>query len=133
VLAEPVPIRSADGCRTVTLGPELGSRLLRATVLELDPGETSESYHYVYGRERWLLVLVGGPTLRHRDGESPRRPADIVCLPDGPAGAHQLLNRSRHIVRALLLATTGLPANAYYPKPTPGSSTTRPAPIRNSE
>jgi uncharacterized cupin superfamily protein len=114
-LAAPVLIQSADGCRTVPLGPELGSRLLTATVLELDPGETSESYRYVYGREQWLLVLLGGPTLRHPDGEDPLQPADVVCLPDGPAGAHHVLNRSEHIVRALLLATTGLPAHTYYP------------------
>jgi uncharacterized cupin superfamily protein len=85
------------------------------TVLELDPGEASAHYHYVYGRERWLLVLTGGPTLRRADGEDVLTPADVVCLPDGPGGGHQLLNRSDQVVRALSLSTTAFPANTYYP------------------
>jgi uncharacterized cupin superfamily protein len=38
-----------------------------------------------------------------------------VCFPDGPAGAHRLINRSESIVRALFLSTTGVPANVCYP------------------
>ena len=38
-----------------------------------------------------------------------------MCLPEGPAGAHRLLNRGESAVRALFLSTTGLPANVYYP------------------
>jgi uncharacterized cupin superfamily protein len=115
VLTESVIASSTDGRRTVTLGPDLGARLLGLTVLELAPGEVSAPYHYIYGRERWLLALTGEPTLRDPDGEHLLRPADVVCLPDGPAGAHQLLNRSAGVARALLLSTTGLPANAHYP------------------
>jgi uncharacterized cupin superfamily protein len=114
-LAEPVTPGCTQACRVATLGPARGARLLGATVLELEPRETAAPYHYVYGRERWLLVLVGGPTLRHPDGEDPLQPADVVCLPDGPAGAHQLFNHTAERVRALLISTTGLPANTYYP------------------
>jgi uncharacterized cupin superfamily protein len=38
-----------------------------------------------------------------------------VCFPEGPAGAHRLLNRGDSVVRALLISTTGLPANVCYP------------------
>jgi uncharacterized cupin superfamily protein len=119
-LTEPVIAPFTDAptvlsCRAATLGPALGARLLDVTVLELEPGEDSAPYHYVYGREQWVLVLVGEPTLRHAGGADLLRPADVVCLPDGPAGAHQLLNRSADVVRALLLSTTSLPANAYFP------------------
>jgi uncharacterized cupin superfamily protein len=120
-LSEPLNAPSSDKstggwrCRAATFGPELGAQLLAATVLELDPGEVSAPDHYVYGRERWLLVLTGEPTLRHPGGEDLLQPADVACFPDGPAGAHQLLNRSADVVRALLLSTTGLPANTYFP------------------
>jgi uncharacterized cupin superfamily protein len=77
--------------------------------------EESEPYHYVYGREEWLLVLAGTPTLRHPEGEDRLEAGDLVCFPEGPAGAHQLLNRGESDVRALFLTTTGVPANAYYP------------------
>ena len=83
--------------------------------MDLDPGEGSEPYHYVYGREEWLLVLAGAPTLRHPQGEDQLEAGDLVCLPEGPAGAHRLLNRGESVVRALFLSTTGLPANVCYP------------------
>ena len=38
-----------------------------------------------------------------------------MCLPEGPAGAHRLLNRGESVTCALFLSTTGLPANVYYP------------------
>jgi uncharacterized cupin superfamily protein len=98
------------------LGPLLGADLLDATVVDLGPGEESEPYHYVYGREEWLLVLAGTLTLRHPDGEDQLEAGDLVCLPEGPAGAHRLLNRDESLVRALLLSTTGLPANVCYPE-----------------
>ena len=101
--------------RATKLGPQLGADRLDATVVDLDPGEGSEPYHYVYGREEWLLVLAGTPTLRHPQGEDQLEAGDLVCLPEGPAGAHRLLNRGESVVRALFLSTTGLPANVCYP------------------
>ena len=83
--------------------------------MDLDPGEGSEPYHYVYGREEWLLVLAGTATLRHPQGEDRLEAGDLVCLPEGPAGAHRLLNRGESVVRALFVSTTGLPANVCYP------------------
>ena len=97
------------------LGPLLGADRLDATVVDLDPGEGSEPYHYVYGREEWLLVLAGTPTLRHPQGEDHLEAGDLVCFPEGPAGAHRLLNRGESVVRALFLSTTGVPANVCYP------------------
>jgi uncharacterized cupin superfamily protein len=87
---------------------EHSADLLEATVV--DPGEP---YHYVHGREQWLLVLSGTPTLRHAHGEDILEPGDVVCLPEGPAGAHQLLDRDES--RVLRLSTSGLPANFHYP------------------
>jgi uncharacterized cupin superfamily protein len=96
-------------------GEVVGGERLEATVMELDPGEGSDPYHFVYGREELLLVLAGTPTLRHPEGEDRLETGDLVCFPDGPAGAHRLLNRDDSLVRALFLTTTGLPANVCYP------------------
>jgi uncharacterized cupin superfamily protein len=100
---------------TVELGPLLGANRLDGTVADFHPGEGSDPYHYVYGREEWLLVLAGTPTLRHPQGESPLEAGDLVCFPEGPAGAHRLINRGASTVRALFLRTTGVPANVCYP------------------
>ena len=97
------------------LGPLLSAERLDATVADVQPGEGSDPYHYIYGREEWLLVLAGAPTLRHPEGERPLAAGDLVCFPDGPAGAHQLINRDTSPVSALALSTTGVPANVCYP------------------
>jgi uncharacterized cupin superfamily protein len=60
-----------------------------------------------------LLVLAGTPTLRHPQGEDQLEDGDLLCLPEGPAGAHRLLNQGESAVRALFLSTTGLPANVF--------------------
>jgi uncharacterized cupin superfamily protein len=101
--------------RAATLGPTLGAERLDGTVVDVDPAAGSEPYQYVYGREEWLLVLGGTPTLRHPRGEDVLGAGDLVCFPEGPAGAHQLFNHSESAVRALFLSTTGLPANVHYP------------------
>jgi uncharacterized cupin superfamily protein len=101
--------------REANLGPLLGADRLDGTVVDLDPGEGSAPYHYVYGREQWLLVLAGTPTLRHPQGEDLLDAGDLLCLPEGPAGAHALVNRGEAVVRVLFLSTTGLPANVCYP------------------
>lgn len=101
--------------RATKLGPLLGADRLDGTVVDLDPGEGSEPYHYVHGREEWLLVLAGTPTLRHAQGEDRLEAGDLACFPEGPAGAHRLLNGGRSATRALFLSTTGVPANVCYP------------------
>jgi uncharacterized cupin superfamily protein len=97
------------------LGPLLGADRLDATLVDLDPGAASEPYHYTHGREEWLLVLAGAPALRHPRGEEHLEPGDVVCFPEGPAGAHGLRNPRESAVRALAITTTGLPANVCYP------------------
>jgi uncharacterized cupin superfamily protein len=84
-------------------------------VLELDRGEVTADYHYEYGREEWVLVLAGMPTLRHPYGEDVLHAGDLVCFPEGPAGAHRLINRGQQVVRVVFFVTTGLPVNVCYP------------------
>jgi uncharacterized cupin superfamily protein len=103
------PVCSAE------LTAALGATRLEATVLALDPGAGSAEYHYAYGREEWALVLAGAPTLRHADGEDVLRAGDLVCFPEGPSGAHRLINGGDAVVRALWLSTTDLPVNVCYP------------------
>jgi uncharacterized cupin superfamily protein len=115
--AEPADPHAPTGFRyrAAKLGPLLGAGRLDGTVVDVDPGEGSAPYHYVFGREEWLLVLAGTPTLRHSEGEDQLEAGDLVFFPEGPAGAHQLLNRGESVVRALFVSTTGLPANVCYP------------------
>jgi uncharacterized cupin superfamily protein len=97
------------------LGAELGASLIGGTVYELPPGQSNCPYHYEFGSEEWLVVLSGRPSVRRPDGEVELEPGDVVCFPEGPAGAHRLLNRSDAVARLLMLATKGRPAAAVYP------------------
>ena len=102
--------------RTTELGPLVHAERLGGTVVEMDPLEEPEPYHYVHGREDWLLGLAGNPTMRHAEGETQLDAGDVVCLPEGPAGARRLDNRSDSAVRVVVLSTTTRPTSAYYPE-----------------
>jgi uncharacterized cupin superfamily protein len=101
--------------RTASLGPLLQAERLGVTVVELDPGEGSEPYHYEYGREEWLLVLTGTPSLRHPAGTEALEAGEMVCFPEGPAGAHRLIDRGNGVTRVVFFSTLELPANVHYP------------------
>ena len=96
-------------------GLEIGAAKLGGTVYELPEGQSICPYHYEYGDEEWVIVLEGRPTLRHPEGEDVLAPGDVVCFPEGPAGAHKLTNTAGARVRVLLLSTKSKPAVAVYP------------------
>jgi uncharacterized cupin superfamily protein len=101
--------------RAMRFGPTIGASEIGGTVYELEPGQRNCPYHYEYGREEWLIVLDGTVTVRHPDGEVSYERGDVVCFPEGPAGAHQSLNRSDRPARLLMLSTVRLPAISVYP------------------
>ncbi len=101
--------------RATRLGPKLGAEKVGASLYELQPGETTFPYHYEYGAEEWLLVVAGRPTLRDPGGEHELCAGDVVCFPEGPAGAHLVRNDSDEPVRILIASTKSDPQLAVYP------------------
>jgi uncharacterized cupin superfamily protein len=100
--------------RDAHVGRRLGSELIGGSLYELDPGEKTWPYHVHHANEEWLVVLRGEPTLRSPDGEQTLAEGDTVCFPRGPAGAHQVINRSDGAVRVLILSTLLLPELVEY-------------------
>jgi uncharacterized cupin superfamily protein len=98
-----------------SVGPQLGGELLGLSVFELPPGQSVCPYHYELGREEWLFVLAGRPTLRMPDGEQELGPWDCVFFPEGEPGAHKVTNRTGEPARVALLSNKGLPAVSVYP------------------
>jgi uncharacterized cupin superfamily protein len=86
-----------------------------ATVYEIAPGRTSGYYHFHHGAEELLVVLGGRPTLRDPSGERELAEGDVVHFPVGPAGAHQLINRSDGPVRYLVASNRPSPEAVEYP------------------
>jgi uncharacterized cupin superfamily protein len=101
--------------RVTAVGRHLGAALLGGSVYELPPGEKTWPYHYEVGCEEWLLVLSGRPTLRTEDGEQQLEPGDLAVFPEGPAGAHQVANRTDEPCRVLLLSSKAPLAVVHYP------------------
>jgi uncharacterized cupin superfamily protein len=89
--------------------------MLGGSVYELPPGQSNCPYHYEYGNEEWLIVLSGRVTVRHPDGHEDFDPGDVVCFPEGPAGAHRLTNHGDETVRVLMISTMVEPNAAVYP------------------
>jgi uncharacterized cupin superfamily protein len=101
--------------RARMIGPVVGAEMLGATLYELPPGEATFPYHYEYGNEEWLFVVAGRPTLRTPEGERELEAGDVVCFPEGSAGAHLVRNGSDEPVRVVILSTKRPPSVAVYP------------------
>jgi uncharacterized cupin superfamily protein len=101
--------------RRARVARDLGGDLLGATLYETPPGEKLWPYHWELGCEEFLVVVSGAPTLRTPAGERELRSGDLVHFPQGPPGAHQLLNRSSEPFRVLICSTKADTAVAGYP------------------
>ena len=97
------------------LGPLVGAERTGTTVYELPPGELLCPYHYEYGEEEWLLVLIGRPFVRTPEGTEELKPFDLVFFPRGPEGAHQVGNRTDEPARVLMWSYVVWPTGTAYP------------------
>jgi len=82
----------------------LGVGKLGLGLYELLPGQTQCPYHFHHGNDEALVVLHGRPTLRTPEGERELEAGDIAQFPTGPAGAHQMVNRTDEPVRYIVAA-----------------------------
>jgi uncharacterized cupin superfamily protein len=99
----------------VRFGPRIGARRLGGTVYELPTGQSICPYHWEAGDEELLIVLEGRPSVRHPDGEEELSAGDVVCFPEGPAGAHRISNHAAETARVLMFSTQRTPAVTAYP------------------
>jgi uncharacterized cupin superfamily protein len=94
---------------------EIGGEHLAGNLAELEPGQHSSPYHWEAGREEWLFVLTGRPSVRTPEGERELRSGDIVCFPRGPEGAHKVTNRSDEPARIIIVSDRTTPNAVVYP------------------
>lgn len=97
------------------VGARIGAKRIGGSLYEIPAGNRSFPYHYEYGQEEWLVCVDGTPTLRTPEGERELRPGDTVCFPEGPEGAHQVINRTDEPARVLILSTKTVPRIVVYP------------------
>ena len=98
----------------IDVGRVVGSTATLMFIYDIAPGERQCPYHFEF-EEEWLLVVEGTLVLRASDGEHTVERGDVVCFPAGPAGAHQLINRSASPARTLMFSSSRAPAVSVYP------------------
>jgi uncharacterized cupin superfamily protein len=95
---------------------ELGAVLTGLGVYELEPGQATWPYHFELIEEEWLLVIEGELTVRTPEGEQALRAGDIVCFPQGAAGAHAVRNDGSVTARfAMPSSAAGDGGGTVYP------------------
>jgi uncharacterized cupin superfamily protein len=97
------------------VGGMIGASALGLSVYDVPPGQSTFPYHYELGREEWLLVLAGRPTLRDPDGEEELAPGDLVVFPEGEEGAHKVTNNTDEPVRIAMISNKDEPSVSFYP------------------
>ena len=113
---EPVNVISAENVEgRIDVSRAVGSAGTLMFVYDVAPGESQSPYHYEF-EEEWLLVVDGTVVLRTETGEQTLERGDVVCFPAGPAGAHQLTNRSESPARTLMFSSSRAPAVSVYPE-----------------
>ena len=88
---------------------------LGVTVYELQAGQTQSPYHFHHAQDELILVLRGRPALRTPDGEHELGPGDFVHFPRGPAGAHQVVNRTEEPALYVVGSNRTYPEVCEYP------------------
>jgi uncharacterized cupin superfamily protein len=112
---EPYLQQGGFGSMFAAVGRKAGGERLGASVYVLEPGRSSTPYHFHRANEEMLVVLSGRLSLRTPEGERELAEGSVVAFRAGPAGAHQVINRSGEPVRYLMLSTTRSPEMVQYP------------------
>lgn len=95
------------------MAEECGLRWFGASVYELPEDQWTYPYHYHHGVEEWLYVVSGAPTLRDPAGERGLSPADMVCFPSGPEGAHAVRGPGRVMMFSGVASATAASVSVY--------------------
>jgi uncharacterized cupin superfamily protein len=101
--------------RRARLGRQAGSEHLGASLYEVPPGQATWPYHWHTGNEEMLIVLEGDVSLRTPGGWRSLPRGEVIALPRGPGGAHQVLNAGEGAARILVVSEMNAPELAAYP------------------
>ncbi len=100
-----------DGFRSrrARLGRQAGCEHLGISLFEVEPGSAPFPLHYHFNNEEMLIVLGGELSLRTTDGERPLAEGEVVALPVGEGGAHQVINRGEGPARLMIVSEMNAP------------------------
>jgi uncharacterized cupin superfamily protein len=113
---DPPSAREGFRGRRARLGRQAGCEHLGASLFELEPGCAAFPLHHHLGNEEMLIVLSGTTALRTTEGERALAAGDLVALPAGEAGAHQVINRGTDAARILIVSEMNAPDVVVRPE-----------------
>ena len=103
------PLRAAEeppgyGSPYAKLDQHLDVARVGGTVAVLGENEWVCPYHAEINQEEWLFVFEGECRVRVPDGEETVSAGQVMCLPRGMAGAHQIGNVAPEPARILIIS-----------------------------
>ena len=102
--------------RRARLGRQAGAEHLGASLFEIEPGNAPFPLHFHFGNEELLIVLSGSPVLRTLGGERELSEGEVVSLPAGDDGIHQVINRGDGPARILIVSEMNAPDVVVRPE-----------------
>jgi uncharacterized cupin superfamily protein len=102
--------------RRARLGRQAGAERLGASLFEIEPGNAPFPLHFHLGNEELLIVLSGTTALRTSAGERLLDEGEVVSLPAGEEGIHQVINRGREPARILIVSEMNAPDIVLRPE-----------------
>jgi uncharacterized cupin superfamily protein len=106
---EPTVERDGFRSRRARLGRQAGCEHIGLSLFDLEPGSAAFPLHYHFGNEEMVIALSGELALRTAAGEQALAAGDVVALPVGEAGAHQVINRGEGPARFLIASEMNAP------------------------
>ena len=101
--------------RRAPVAKQLGAEKFGCSLMSLDPGQKAWPYHLHHVNEEMFLILEGEGLLRLDGDERDVREGDLICIPAGPGGAHQIINSSDGELRYLAISTMEEPDVTEFP------------------
>ena len=109
------PDQDGFRARRARLGWQLSTERLGISLWEIPPAEAAYPYHFHFAEEEVLVVVDGAPSLRAPDGWHQLASGDVVALPRGERGAHQLANRDSTTTLVISISTNDAPEVVVFP------------------
>ena len=113
---EPPVEKDGFRSRRARLGRQAGCEHIGISLFELEPGSAAFPLHFHFGNEEMLIALSGGLALRTAEGERPLAEGEVIALPLGEAGAHQVINRGEGPARLMIASEMNAPDIVVRPE-----------------
>lgn len=80
------------------VGDAVGAVQIAASLYDLGESQSSAPSHFHHGIEEWVIALAGAPRVHTAAGEQTLAEGDVLCLPVGLRGLHEVTGPGRALI-----------------------------------